>query len=1142
MNRKYESHQSSEIYGVMDISIVVNRELTVTEASLITVLSSIDRALVKILVQEKQAMSQVFDCISQSGSTPVYLESGSPPASKGHIGLTYCDEAAKGEPVVEDDYIHICLRQGHVDATLSVHMIKTANAFFNITVPWGTLELPLSDIAPFIQQYMILLFKLQEEDDGRDLQQAVTTFLLDTQRNAMSHIAHAPSHLSVYAQFESYFEVIERSHRDLFNIKECIAFPLLVVDEMLCVTQANHACRSIIKNTGVLSAVGKVISQLSWAMPLPDIDIMIQDVIKSGSSQQTLLHNEELKQVYVLRIMPYHSQGEVVSGAILVFEEVSEKWYAENNLRASEQHFRQVIEALPQLIIELSALGECHFVNSQFLAYTGAQSFTTGSISWLNFIVPDDRPLLSDYWEHHDHAGEPLSVECRVLSYDGNSRWFNVLFVPVHDEYGTVLKWFGCFNDIEELKREQLSLERSQNRISHIINTMPEAILVVDHHGIIRIVNKRIEEIFGYEAHEVEGQTIEMLLPERYRNGHVAHRLGYVQKPETLMLGVGRDLYALHKDGWEFPVELGLAPLEEDGQVYTVASVANITQRKDADVELNLAAKVFSSTMDGIFILDVNRCIIKVNAAAQQIFGYHEDELLAKPLDSLRSDYHGQYFYEKIWRTAQMSGGWQGEVWQCDKHGNSIPMWLSLTTLFGVHGEIERYIATMYDISNQVKAQENIYHLAHYDTLTHLPNRTLFIEKFEECIQAPVEQDITMALLFVDLDNFKQVNDTLGHTVGDILLCHAAERMSNVIREQDIVSRHSGDEFAILLSDLKDCSVIGDIAHRLCQTLSQPYDLGRGDFFISASIGVARYPNDGNDINTLLRHADLAMYRAKDLGRNQYHFYLPEMSSELVAVTELLSDLRIAIDNEQLMVHYQPIVDIQSQRCVGVEALVRWQHPKKGLISPEQFIPIAEDHNLILSLGEWVLRTACRQMQTWNDNGVRLDFITINVSGKQIMQSDFSVLLTQVLDEYQLDAQQVLIELTESFVMHESETAINRLMDIRNLGIGIAVDDFGTGYSSLSYLKKLPVTKLKLDRSFVSDLPSNDNDVEISRAIFRLGDAVGLQVVAEGVETYEQHQFLVSEGYHLCQGYYYGKPMAAEAVDSFWLGYSMQHR
>ncbi|MFC3025050.1 EAL domain-containing protein [Vibrio zhugei] len=1134
MHRKYTSHQSSDIYKVMDISIVVNRELTVREASLVALLSSIEQSVVTIFVLEQQAISQVFDCISQSGATPVYLESGMTPTVNGNIGLIHDCREPLGEYVVQDDSLKIRLRWGEVDTTLNVCLVKSRASFFNITVPFGTVELPLSDISPFIHQYMTLLVQLHDDAKEPDPQQAVMAFLLDTQRHAMSHIAHAPSTLSVYEQFESYLEQIERNHRDLFNIKECIAFPLFVVDSTLTITQANHACGSIIKDIGMLSVVGKNIEDLNWSLPLSNIDQLIVGVIESGLPQQTLLHNEALKRVYVLRVMPYHSQGEQVSGAILVFEEVSEKWYAENNLRASEQHFRQVIEALPQLIIELSASGECHFVNSQFLAYTGAQAITVGAISWLNFIVPEDRAVLRDYWDKHEHISKPRSVECRVLRYDGCARWFNALFVPVHDQSGTVSKWFGCFNDIEDLKRVQLSLERSQSRISHIINSMPEAILVVDHHGIVRIVNKRIEEIFGYEAHEIEGRAIEMLLPERYRNGHVAHRLGYVQKPETLMLGAGRDLYARHKDGSEFPVELGLAPLEEDGQVYTVASVANITQRKNADVELNLAAKVFSSTMDGIFILDVNRRIIKMNAAAQKIFGYQKEELLSKTLSELRSDYHSQYFYENIWRDAQTSGGWQGEVWHCDKAGNDIPMWLSLTTVFGAHGDIERYIATMYDISNQVKAQEHIYRLAHYDTLTQLPNRTLFIEKFEECIQAPIDQEVSMALLFVDLDNFKQVNDTLGHTVGDILLCQAAERMRDVIREQDIVSRHSGDEFAILLIDVADCSVISDISERLCHALSKPYDLGRGDFFISASLGIARYPSDGKDINTLLRHADLAMYRAKDLGRNQFHFYLAEMSTELVEVTELLSDLRIAIEQEQLLVQYQPIVDIQAERCVGVEALVRWNHPTKGLISPEKFIPVAEDNNLILPLGEWVLRTACRQIQRWNQKGIRLDFVTINVSGKQIMQSDFSALLIQVLDEYQLEAEQVLIELTESFVMHESETAINRLIDIRNLGIGIAIDDFGTGYSSLSYLKKLPVTKLKLDRSFVCDLPTNDNDVEISRAIFRLGDAVGLKVIAEGVETFEQHQFLVNEGYHLCQGYYYAKPMDADDIDAFW--------
>lgn len=1137
MNRKPTYHQIAGESECLDISILTNHELKVREASLIAVLSSINPSLVTVVVTDRQAVEQVFDCISQRGAIAVYLDKDMKPSRNGHIGIIH--QQASDESLGAS-CTKIRLRQSEVDVTMTACLVKEHSALFEISLPWGTVELPLSDIGPFICQFMNLLTALYDDNQECFPQQAISTFLLDIQRQAMSNVAHAPSNLSVYTQFESYLEELERSNHDLFNIKECIAFPLFVVDKNLCVTQANRGCRSIIKDD--LSIVGKYIHELSWLIVIPAIDKMIHRVIISGRSEQTLLQNTQIEHVYVLRVMPYHSQGEQVRGAILVFDEVTEQWQAESSLRASEQRFRQVTEALPQLILELSCQGSCDFVNTQWSSYTGMTLSSQTSMCWLDCIEAEDRPLLQEQWDDDHISGQSVSVECRVLHHDGTSRWFSALFVPIFNEYGGLAKWFACFTDIEEFKQTQLNLQRSQNRVSNIIDTMPEAILVVDQQGIIRVVNKRIEDIFGYEMREVKGQAVEMLLPERYRSGHGQLRAGYMKKPETMLLGAGRDLYALHKDGSEFPVELGLAPLEEEGNIYTVVSVANISQRKDADVELNLAAKVFSSTMDGIFILDTEQKVIKVNSAAQQIFGFPEQEWIGQPLTRIRSDRHSNLFYDKLWRAARINGRWQGEIWQCHKNGSDIPMWLSLTAVFNTHGDIERYIATMYDISEQVKAKEYIYHLAHYDMLTQLPNRTLFLEKFHEYTQSPTEQTITMALLFVDLDNFKQVNDTLGHPVGDILLCQAAERMRSVIRDQDVVSRHSGDEFTILLRGVDDKNLISDIAHRLCVELANPFDLGRGDFFVSASIGIARYPTDGTDVNTLLRHADLAMYRAKYLGRNQYRFYQPEMSSVLVELTELQSDLRLAIERDELVLHYQPIIDIQSERCVGVEALTRWWHPTKGFISPVKFIPAAEDSNLILPLGEWVLRAACRQLHQWNQSGVCLDFISINVSGKQIMQMDFAALLRQVLDEYQLEAKQVLIELTESFVMHESDIAINRLMDIRQIGVGIAIDDFGTGYSSLSYLKQLPVTKLKLDRSFVNDLPNDINDVEISRAIFHLGDAVGLQVVAEGVETYSQHQFLVDERYHLCQGFYYARPMLADDINEFWRNYSFPHK
>ncbi|MCB6183089.1 EAL domain-containing protein [Leeia sp. TBRC 13508] len=1045
---------------------------------------------------------------------------------------------------------------------------------------------------------------------------------------------------------------LETTASDLINVKESLAFPLMVVDTLLKVTQINAACHEIIYQPSVVE--GGSLNSVQWQIEVPGLNQRVKKVLNGGPIDKLLVTSAE-HAVYSLQIMPYRHRQKEITGAVLVFENITAqfkienalkqseerfrlmmscvkdyavifldkegcvtswnegaqriKGYTENEilgrslsvfytpedlginlpeqlleaaraqgqvenegwrikkngqrffadviltavkndagellgfakitrditqrrqtedaLKASENRFRQVTESLPQLIWTCTPDGYCDYLSPQWVNYTGVCEEDQLGFRWLEQLHPEDRDRVIDEWNRTAVKGDDFNIEFRIRRYDGAFRWFQTLAVALKDANKLVIKWYGSNTDIDDLKRAQQHLEQSGARVGRIIDVMPEAVLVVDEAGVIRQANKRSEEIFGYPTELLQNRQIEMLLPSKIRQAHGHLRNGFNANPTTRTMGVGRDLMALHMDGHEFPVEVALAPFTDGERKYTVASIADISHRKEIEEELRLAANVFASTLDGILIANKDLTVLKVNQAFERIMGYTQADIQGLSLRVLQSDKHEQSFYEEIWATVASTGAWQGEAWERHKEGKVIPVWINISTLHDTSGHPERYIVTLYDISEQKLSQERIHYLAHYDLLTELPNRMLFMDRFSHALnKAQINQE-RMALMFIDLDDFKRVNDTLGHPAGDALLCQVAERLRTTIKETDVVGRLSGDEFLILLENSQNETNVRRAAQRIIRALSEPFDLGSGDLFISASIGIACYPEDGKDSHTLLKHADLAMYRAKEMGNNLFHFYNREMSALVLERMDLQAELRRALENQELELHYQPIIDLKNRRCVGAEALIRWNHQERGWIPPIKFIPLAEENSLILVLGEWVLREACKQMKSWKDHQLDLDFMTVNVSGKQIMQSDFVLLTKDVLAETGCPAEHVTLELTESFVMNESQVAKARLAGLRALGVGIAIDDFGTGYSSLSYLKRLPITKLKLDQSFVQDIPQDGNDVAIARAILKLGEAVGLEVVAEGVETMEQMQFLIDEGCSYCQGYYYAKPMTA---------------
>jgi len=712
-----------------------------------------------------------------------------------------------------------------------------------------------------------------------------------------------------------------------------------------------------------------------------------------------------------------------------------------------------------------------------------------------------------------------------LLEGPGDST-FRLLVVPYRRPDGCIDGAVLLYREVTTELGVERGLRESEARARMLVDSAPYSVLVADEHCVILDCNRACEQLFGHGRDELIGRNVTVLMDAFDRAHHDRHVARYRANGSSRVFGVGRTLKGRHKDGHLIDVHINVGVQHFEGRnLRFVAFIRDLTDSLRAEAELRLAASVFNGALDGIFITAPDGCILKVNPAFERITGHQRDDIVGRNARELRSERHDEAFFADMDAAIRAHGSWQGEVWYRRQDGSLLPAWLSLTCLRDAQGEPEQMVAVIYDISEQKMSQERIHHLAHFDALTGLPNRFLFRDRLGHALAQAKRQGRKLALLFIDLDNFKHVNDTYGHPVGDQLLCLVAERLKGLTRESDTVARLSGDEFTLLIEDASQRAAVEATAQKLLAVLADPFETKTGQLFVSASIGIAMYPKDGDDLDTLLRFADLAMYRSKDSGRNQLHFYSRAMSAQVEERMTLRKNLRLAMDHGQLSLQFQPVMDVAQRRCVGAEALARWQHATLGWIPPAKFVAAAEDSGLIHPLGEWILRSACQTMSAWLAAGLPVDFLSVNVSGRQIAKPHFIGMVQHILEETGCPPQRIMLELTESYLMHESAASIAKLNRLRDLGFGIAIDDFGTGYSSLTYLKRLPVTKLKLDQSFVRDLPSDVNDAAIARAVLRLGETLGLEVVAEGVETEPQHVFILSEGCSFSQGFLYGRPM-----------------
>jgi len=643
-------------------------------------------------------------------------------------------------------------------------------------------------------------------------------------------------------------------------------------------------------------------------------------------------------------------------------------------------------------------------------------------------------------------------------------------------------------------------------------------------------VNQRLCDLIGYAHDDLMRTDLQTVTEPVYRQA-ICDDLARFAAGERW---VRRDERLIHRpDGEARWVDFTLSPVcGADGTPqFILLALLDITQRRQSEDRLRQAAAVFSNTQEGVVVTDRHGIIVSVNPAVCTITGYSESELRGQNMRLLQSGRHDANFYATLWKTVAEAGFWQGEIWNRRKNGDVYPELLTISTVRDQQGAVVNYVGTFTDITYLKRSQEQLEQLAHHDPLTGLPNRLLLTSRLEHALERVHRHGGLGGVLYLDLDRFKNVNDSLGHPAGDELLIAVAQRLRGRLRDSDTLARLGGDEFVVVLEDLTGPEQAATVAQQLIQRLTEAFALTGGhDVYIGTSIGISLFPSDATVAANLIQQADTALYEAKENGKGTYRFYREALTEAANARLALEAALRRALEREEMVLHYQPLLSVAERRLVGVEALVRWQSPTEGMIPPDRFIPLAEETGLIVPLGEWVLRAACRQMQAWRRDGVDIGVVAVNLSPRQFKMHDLPEIVREILRETELPPHCLEVEITESALMQSGEDPMRKLAALKELGVRLTIDDFGTGYSSLAYLKQFPISKLKIDKSFVTDIPNNPADMEIASAIIGLAKNLNLEVLAEGVETPAQLAFPHEHDCDTAQGYLFSRPLPAEAL------------
>ena len=572
--------------------------------------------------------------------------------------------------------------------------------------------------------------------------------------------------------------------------------------------------------------------------------------------------------------------------------------------------------------------------------------------------------------------------------------------------------------------------------------------------------------------------------------------------------------------------EQGRPALDAEGRVCGISAVIqDISTEKAFRDEIHMARKIFDSAVEGVVVADSHGDIQFVNKGFTRITGYERQEVLGQNPRILKSDRHGPDFYQQMWNCIENEGQWSGEIWNRRKDGRAYPEWLTITAIQDNGGNVVRYISVFNDLSDIRQQEEKIHYQANYDVLTNLPNRTLFKDRLKLNLTRAHRVESGLSLIFLDLDDFKHVNESLGHANGDILLEMFGDRLLGCVREQDTVARYGGDEFMILIPDTDKAEVVMHIVERILKSMETAFEIDDREYFMGVSIGITTSPEDGIDMDTLLSNVDMAMYRAKESGKRRYDFFTPDLNRQVTQRFELEADLRKALARTEFVLYYQPKIDMATKRISGAEALVRWRHGQKGLVPPGDFIPVSEETGLVVPMGEWILRQACHTARAWSRHLGYPFRVAVNISPRQIRDSDLVGLVGELLDQKAIEPENLELEITETAVMADVDRAKTTFEALHDMGVHIAVDDFGTGFSSLSYLRLFPIDSLKIDKSFIDDIPQDPGSNTMVSTIISMAEHLNLNTIAEGVETQDQLDFLKSKNCNQIQGYYFSPPV-----------------
>lgn len=711
------------------------------------------------------------------------------------------------------------------------------------------------------------------------------------------------------------------------------------------------------------------------------------------------------------------------------------------------------------------------------------------------------------------------------LDTDTGRRIFLVTKGPLRDESGAIFGVFGISRDITHNKEAERALIETQYRLRLFIEHAPAALAMLDNNMRYITTSRRWRETFYRDDTDPVGRCHYVDFPDLPKHFLQAHQKGLAGE----VVSADEDHYQ-RPDGsvrwsrWE------VRPWHKhDGTVGgIIIFTEDISARKAIECELRIAATAFESQL-GMIITDHDETILRVNRAFTAITGFSAEDAIGNTPRILKSGRHDRRFYREMWNSLNQARFWQGEIWDRGKDGHSFPVLMSVSAVLDNAGQVTHYVSAFSDLSQHKQAEQVIHRLSFYDALTSLPNRRLMQERLKQVLQSDERVPSHGAVLFVDIDDFSNLNDTRGHAVGDEALIHVAHRIQACVPGEDNVARPSSDEFVVTLDNLSVESEQAAIqaretAERIRAEIRQPMQVGGSDYECTVSIGISVFRKGNSSVDALMMQADASKYQVKRLGRDRIHFFDAAMQSSLEKRVALENALRLAIPDE-LRLHFQPQVD-SAGRLIGAECLVRWQTGDKGLANPCDFIPLAEETGLILPMGRWVLETACRQLKAWEHRQVTRHLIlAINVSARQFQQPDFVEQVIQVLEATGADPTRIKLELTESMLLDNTESVITKMALLKQRGIRFSLDDFGTGFSSLSYLKRLPLDQLKIDQSFVRDLETDPNDAAIVRTVIALGQSLSLNVIAEGVETEGQRNFLAVHGCQQFQGYLFGRPL-----------------